>query len=162
MSVASEASQIRGPGAPSNDWRLGRPITTPSPEQTATDAGDTHQSQAQRSGSSHGDAVVQSLPPAQMLPLAAQVLSELTPRQQQRMLLRSDASVSSTRRAASPATPVHHKTLLHSCRCLLAQIQDLATEPDLLPCAVPYRKNHPANRHPQDVVRVALTIRTPL
>src|SRR5258708_26914944 len=150
MTVVSEARQIRGPGAPSNDWRLGMPITTPSPEQTATDAGDTHQTQAQRSGSSHGDAVARSPP-------SAQVLLELTPRQQQRMLLRSDASVSSTRRAASPATPVHHRTLLHSCRWLLAQIQDLATEPDLLPCAVPYCKNHAAYRHPQDVVRLALT-----
>ncbi|HTF63520.1 MAG TPA: hypothetical protein VK638_12520, partial [Edaphobacter sp.] len=40
---------------------------------------------------------------------------------------------------------------------LLAQTQDLATEPDLLPCAVPYCKNHAAYRHPQDVVPVALT-----
>src|SRR5271154_2977887 len=45
----------------------------------------------------------------------------------------------------------------HSCRLPPAPIQDHATAPDLLPCAVPYRKDDPTNRHPQDVVRVALT-----
>jgi hypothetical protein len=41
---------------------------------------------------------------------------------------------------------------------LPAPIQNHATEQNLLPCAVPYRKNDLTNHHLQDAVRVALTI----
>src|SRR5665213_1758316 len=45
MSVASVASQIRGPCAPSNACKLGSPIITRSQEQPAVHASDSHRIQ---------------------------------------------------------------------------------------------------------------------
>jgi hypothetical protein len=118
MSVASEASQIRGPGAPSSTRRLGRPITTPTPGQTATDAGDPHQIQALRSSSSHDDDGSQSPTSALVLALTTQALLELLPPQPKMMLLPPYANVSSIRKIANRGNcHLRLRSIAISCCC---------------------------------------------
>jgi len=134
MSVASAASQIRGPGAPSNARRLGRPITTPAPTQIEAGAGEPHQTPALPSSSSRGDDEAR---PQQIASMLAPVLTELLSRQRQRMWLRAYASASSTHTTATPATRAHDKTLPRSCRWILAPIQHPAIAIYRLLCSVP-------------------------
>jgi hypothetical protein len=62
--------------------------------------------------------------------------------------LPSHASASSTHRTASPVISDHDRTQPHACRLLPAPIQDHATAPVLLPCALPHESSNPPGRNP--------------
>jgi hypothetical protein len=87
---------------PSNARRLGKSITTPSPEPPAHDAGDSHRSLAPPSHSNHGGSGSRSLSSSLTLPMPSPRL----PPPQETASLRSHASASSLIHLPATQSPI--------------------------------------------------------
>jgi hypothetical protein len=155
MSVASTASQMRGPCAPSNACKLGSPIITRSQAQPAVRASDPLRIRAQPIDSGPCSDESQSPCYAQVqtkpaLPLLSLSLLQTSP-------LHFLEAASSNRKKANPANRDPNRTPLLSDRSDSALKPVRATWPAIPPDVVSSHKIEASRRRKQDGVKIPLT-----
>src|SRR5580658_4617167 len=155
MSVASVASQMRTPCAPSNACKLGRPIMTRSRAQPAVRTSDSHQIQPPQKDCvpCSGESQSPDCAPTQAAHASwAPLLSLL-----QTSSLRLREFASSNRKKENFEYHGHDKMLTPSDRSDSALTPVRATSSTIPPCAVSSLKIHASRWRKQDGVKIALT-----